>query len=94
MNELASVRPPDPEYRQPSRGRTALAIVRNVVLQLLIFFVFYTLSIGPMFWKWYAGWNVEHASPVAAFYEPLHRLAAWSDSFGHFMNWYVDLWIG
>lgn len=94
MSEPVSVPPAVPQYSRPSRGRTALAFVRNVALQLLIFFVLYTLSIGPMFWNWYAGWNIEHASPVAAFYEPLHRLADWNDAFGHFMNWYVDLWIG
>jgi hypothetical protein len=84
----------DAEPDPPSWRSTVWLFLKYVALQVLIFFVLYTLSIGPMFWKWYGGQYLEADSPVAVFYEPLHLLAEWCDPFGKFMNWYVDLWIG
>ena len=94
MSGPKPVQPQDSELDPPQRRYTVWSFAWNVALQLLIFFVLYTLSIGPMYWRWYAGRNLEPASPVAAFYHPLYRLAEWNDAFGEFMNWYVDLWIG
>lgn len=77
-----------------ARPLTVWTFVRYVALQVFIFLALYILSIGPMFWHWYAARNLESNSPVAFFYEPLYLLAGWCEPFGEFMNWYVDLWIG
>lgn len=79
--------------RTPTRF-TVWTFVKYVALQVVIFLGLYVLSIGPMFWHWYDGRNMETNSPVAFFYEPLYLLAGWCEPFGEFMNWYVDLWVG
>lgn len=80
---------------EPASGASLLWLfLKYVAVQVLIFFALYVLSIGPMYWQWYAGRNLGSNSLIAAFYEPLYQLAGWCEPFGEFMNWYVDLWIG
>jgi hypothetical protein len=57
-----------------------------------VFFVFYTLSIGPMFWTWYQSKYLSGSPWVALFYEPLLLLTSipW---FRDLINWWVDWWI-
>lgn len=61
--------------------------------RVFIYFSLYTLSIGPMYWKWYASQFVGGSSVVAAFYLPLVKLAEWIPPFGEWLDWYVNLWI-
>jgi len=94
MNEPDPVEQTAAKPERFERPVTVWTFVKYVAVQLLIFSVLYILSIGPMFWQWYGGRNLESNSLVAAFYEPLYRIAGWCEPFGEFMNWYVDLWIG
>jgi hypothetical protein len=67
--------------------------IRRLFIRLAILFTVYTLSIGPLYWKWYAA-KVGLGSPVfLALYRPLELLAKWIPALGHFLNWYVSLWI-
>ena len=62
------------------------------VEQLIICFGLYVSSIGPMYWVWFDAKYVTGPWIIAAFYEPLWRLAAipW---IGNAINWYVSWWI-
>jgi len=63
------------------------------LLSLVIFLAVYVLSIGPLYWKWYAA-KVGVGSPIyLILYRPLEQLAGWIPSLGHFLNWYITLWI-
>jgi hypothetical protein len=75
-----------PPQRPRSRFRMAL-------LQMAITLVVYVLSIGPLYWQWYAGKYVNGPTVIAAFYEPLWILCGWFPPLGRFVNWYVSLWI-
>lgn len=69
------------------------AYIRTTCLQLAVCFVLYTLSIGPMFWRWYDSMYLGGPEYIARLYYPLYLLSAFKP-FGEFLNWYVDLWIG
>jgi hypothetical protein len=68
------------------------AYLRTTFLQLAVFFVLYTLSIGPMYWRWYASMYLNGPEYIARLYYPLYLLSAFRP-FGEFLNWYVGLWI-
>lgn len=63
------------------------------LLQMAITLVVYVLSIGPLYWQWYAGKYVSGPTVIAAFYEPLWILCGWFPPLGRLVNWYVSLWI-
>ena len=66
---------------------------RRRLIQFAVLFLLYVLSIGPMYWKWF-GAKSGLASPIyLVLYRPLERLADLSPPLGHFLNWYVSLWI-
>jgi hypothetical protein len=67
--------------------------IRRFVIRLAIIFTLYALSIGPLYWQWYAA-KVGLGSPIyLALYRPLELLARSIPPLGHFLNWYVSLWI-
>lgn len=66
---------------------------RSTILQILITWTVYVLSIGPLYWKWFEGKHVSGPNLVAAFYEPLYQLAGIFPPLGEFLNWYIALWI-
>ncbi len=61
--------------------------------QMVIVFGLYVLSIGPMYWTWIEAKHVDGSHLIAAFYEPLWKLAGWIPPLGEWVNWYVCLWI-
>lgn len=65
----------------------------SITLQVVITWVIYVLSIGPLYWQWYAGKYVNGPSVIAALYEPLWQLCGIFPPLGWFVNWYVSLWI-
>lgn len=65
----------------------------EVTTQVLVSWVLYMLSIGPVYWQWYAGKYVNGPTILSAFYEPLWRLCGIIPPLRWFMNWYVSLWI-
>ena len=66
---------------------------RGIVYRYAFLFVLYALSIGPMYWRWYEAVYASGSSWVVAFYYPLWVLAGVFPPLGHFLNWYVRLWI-
>lgn len=74
----------------PQRPRSR---IRAILLQIAITLVVYVLSIGPLYWQWYAGKYVSGPTVIAAFYEPLWLLCGWFPPLGQFVNWYVSWWI-
>jgi hypothetical protein len=76
------------EEAAPTRHR-----LRRRLLKLAVLFGVYVLSIGPMYWKWFAAMH-GLASPVyRAIYLPLEFLARAVPFFGQFLDWYVSLWL-
>lgn len=67
--------------------------------RMAVLFGLYVLSIGPMFWMWHSGKFGNGYRIVAAFYEPLFRLANIDDplhigeTIGEWLNYYIGLWI-
>ena len=67
--------------------------LRSIVYRYLFLLLLYVLSIGPMYWKWFEALYAEGSSFIIAFYYPLWLLAGAIPWLGHFLNWYVRLWI-
>ena len=65
----------------------------SITLQLVVFWVVYILSIGPLYWQWYMGKHVNGPTLIAALYEPLYQLCGLIPPLGWFVNWYVHFWI-
>lgn len=76
---------------RPSAPRP-LKVLWHVARRILVFLTIYTLSIGPMFWHWYAGVHADGSKLVVAFYMPL-LYACEIEPIGDFVNWYINLWI-
>lgn len=67
--------------------------VRAIFYRYAVLLLLYVLSIGPMFWTWYGALYSEGSSWIVGFYYPLWLLAGAIPWLGHFLNWYVRLWI-
>jgi len=79
-----------------------MSILRYLVglaARMTVLFGLYVLSIGPMYWQWQSGRQGEGSRIIAAFYEPLYRLANMEDrfgigeTFGSWLNFYISLWV-
>jgi len=81
-----------PEPDTPPPAFSLKAYIRTTLLQLAVIFVLYTLSIGPMYWRWYESMYLNGPEYIARLYYPLYLMSAFKP-FGEFLNWYVDLWI-
>jgi hypothetical protein len=67
--------------------------LRRMLIRLSVLLALYVLSIGPLYWKWY-GAKVGLGSPLfLLLYRPLELFARWFAPLGHFLNWYIGLWI-
>lgn len=60
---------------------------------LLVSFVLYVLSIGPLFWYWYDDYYVGASGEFARFYIPLQEMCRRFEPLAKFVNWYVSLWV-
>ena len=79
------------EREQPAaRSRR---VMRRLLIRLAILFTLYVLSIGPLYWKWYAAKVGLGSRMFLVLYHPLETMAKWFPPLGHFLNWYVSLWI-
>jgi hypothetical protein len=67
--------------------------VRASCLRLSIYWLLYTLSIGPMFWPWYEATFLNGERWVAVFYYPLVFVCDHVPPYGNLVNWYINLWI-
>ena len=82
-----------PEQPEQPRQATLLGWFLGFVLRVGLFLVIYALSIGPLYWQWYGARFAGGSPLLAAFYEPLFRLASWCPPLERWMDWYVSLWI-
>ncbi|OAI55026.1 hypothetical protein AYO47_02575 [Planctomyces sp. SCGC AG-212-M04] len=67
--------------------------LRQTMLRMAILFTLYVLSIGPLYWRWYGAKSGLDSQFFLIFFRPLEVLAKWIPALGHFLNWYVSLWI-
>lgn len=81
------------QAEEPARW-SLTAYLAGLACRMLVLFGFYTLSIGPMYWRWYSGKYINGSTLVAAFYEPLWILAGLFPWFGDWINAYIRLWQG
>jgi hypothetical protein len=77
------------EQPAPKPQRT----IRRFLIRLAILFTLYVLSIGPLYWRWYGAKVGLDSRTFLIFFHPLETLAKWFPPLGHFLNWYVSLWI-
>ncbi len=75
------------------RRRTWTEWLLHSMLQMVLVFCCYTLSIGPMFWYWFEATHVDGPEWIALVYAPLALLCDLVPPFGWFVNRYIDLWI-
>jgi hypothetical protein len=66
---------------------------RNFCVRLTVYWVLYTLSIGPMFWWWFEASYLDGPKWIFVFYLPLLVACEYIGPFGDFVNWYINLWI-
>lgn len=86
-SQTSLARPPEPEPLRPRSRFWA------ILIQIVVTCVLYVLSIGPLYWQWYAGKYVSGPTVIAAIYEPLWLLCGWFPPLGELVNWYVSWWI-
>ena len=60
---------------------------------LLLAFVVYVLSVGPLYWVIFRAYFLDPNPYLAALYLPLVWLSGESDLFARWMEWYVGLWV-
>ncbi len=79
-----------------SEDRRRKKAVRVGATGLLLVFVVYPASIGPLIWLSEAGYldgfPVAFQDVLAVFYLPLHFIAANLPVLDGMLQWYVDLW--
>lgn len=63
------------------------------LIQLSIFLTLYVLSIGPLFWQWFASYHSMSSPFFAAFYMPLLMACDFCPPLAGAVNWYINLWI-
>jgi len=89
---------------EPARETSAVAADPNeasqksraagdFVARLIIALGIYVASIGPMYWTWLQAKYLNGSWFIAALYEPLWIAAGLIPPLGHWLNWYVSLWI-
>ena len=66
--------------------------VRGAVAQILLVWVLYTASIGPMYWKWYAATYINGPYWVAAMYSPLHYACRYVPYYADAVEGYIWWW--
>jgi hypothetical protein len=76
------------ESRPPRRGRFVRFLGR-----LVVYWMIYTLSIGPFFWAWFEASHVDGPKWIARFYTPLLYACEVFPWFGAIVNAYIDWWI-
>ena len=80
--------------RLPQREFTWTDWFFGVMQRTFLLLVLYVLSFGPLYWHWYGGRFAGGNTWMVMFYEPLFVAAQLIPSFGKWMDWYVNLWIG
>lgn len=78
--------------RSSSTRRFPPITFRGVLLQLVVMWFFYTLSIGPMFWTWYGAVYVGGPRWVVAFYAPLQYACEKVPYYGEWVENYIWWW--
>jgi len=79
------------EPSPPQKRRRRYLI--SYLIQITVFLTLYVLSIGPLFWKWFASFHSMSSPFYAAFYMPLLMACDYCPPLADFVNWYINLWI-
>ena len=89
---MADAPPPADQSTPEDQQKRSVHPVEVFIEQLIIALGLYAGSIGPMYWIWFDAKYGHGPWLVAAFYEPLWRLAEipW---IGNAINTYVTWWI-
>ena len=70
----------------------------SMMLAVVVLFVIYVLSIGPVYFIWHMSGNIIPEAVwdwiVFVFYSPLTWIGENVEPFGDFINWYLELWGG
>ncbi|WP_417378565.1 hypothetical protein [Gimesia sp.] len=88
---------PDQSDLQQQPAQKAWSWRRYIItstIQVTVFLFLYVLSIGPLFWQWYASFNSLSSPFFAAFYTPLLLACDLIPPLADGVNWYINLWIG
>ena len=73
----------------PKRRRFSF---RRALVLFAVFWVLYTLSIGPMYWTWYSAAYIRGPSWVLAVYGPLQYTGERVPAFGRWIDDYIWWW--
>jgi len=83
-----------PDEQPPPIRRSWRRYIITSLIQTTVFLMLYVLSIGPLFWQWYASFNSMSSPFFAAFYTPLLLACDLCPPLSDGVNWYINLWIG
>ncbi|QDT27126.1 hypothetical protein Pan153_13200 [Gimesia panareensis] len=85
---------PETETELSLRKKARRRYLIGSLIQVTVFLSLYVLSIGPLFWQWYASFNSMSSPFFAAFYMPLLMACDICPPLADGVNWYINLWIG
>ncbi|HAW31314.1 hypothetical protein [Gimesia maris] len=97
MESNQSQIPDQPDQKQQQPAQKPWSWRRYIItstIQVTVFLLLYVLSIGPLFWQWYASFNSMSSPFFAAFYTPLLLACDLIPPLSDGVNWYINLWIG
>ena len=82
----------EPAESAPPSTHPIRDLLLRVYCYLVVIFVLYVLSAGPMYWTIYEAFHVNESRLIQAIYFPLVLLSEF-EPIGRILNWYVGLWI-
>lgn len=76
-----------------NRKRTWRGFVRDLAIYSLAYLIISGVTIGPMFWTWYAAMYADGPKWVARLYFPLACLCEICPPLARLINAWIDWWI-
>jgi hypothetical protein len=69
-----------------------LVTFRGIVAQFVLVWIIYTLSIGPMYWTWFAARYIDGSYWIIAFYAPLQAACEYVPYYGDWVEGFIWWW--
>lgn len=78
---------------QMEKDHSLIATLIRLYCRVMIVFILYVLSTGPMYWLVFAGYQASGSSFIANLYFPIVWACQQSDVVCTWFDWYVGLWV-
>lgn len=84
---------PRSEFLLSEADEAVINLILRVYSRVMIVFLLYVLSTGPMYWAIYEAFNTSGSSFLAKLYYPIALVCQHSDLICTWFDWYVGLWV-